>query len=166
VILLARKARFPVHALRERYVVEWDLDLRFEPCPTIQLAFAKCGSTDPLPDMETKLPKEGSSPGGLEGGWDFHDQPPPGEPITGNAQADATLLMSDAINGLSDQTRGHAHLLHFLGLHQMALIVNKTSLITAKAGLARSGPTSLDWIAGNPSRSPRTLAELGERFSS
>jgi len=45
--------------------------------------------------------------------------------ITGAAQADAALLMIDAVEGVREQTRRHAYLLHLLGIHQIAVIVNK-----------------------------------------
>src|ERR1700728_4517701 len=45
--------------------------------------------------------------------------------ITGAAQADAALLMIDAVEGVRKQTRRHAYLLHLLGIHQIAVIVNK-----------------------------------------
>src|ERR1700710_1966594 len=41
--------------------------------------------------------------------------------ITGAAQADAALLMIDAGEGVRDQTRRHAYLLHLLGIHQIAV---------------------------------------------
>src|SRR5262249_50194934 len=37
--------------------------------------------------------------------------------ITGAAQADAALLIVDAVEGVRDQTRRHGYLLHLLGIH-------------------------------------------------
>jgi bifunctional enzyme CysN/CysC len=45
--------------------------------------------------------------------------------ITGAAQADAALLLVDAAEGVRDQTRRHAYLLHLLGIHQVAVVINK-----------------------------------------
>src|SRR5215470_3144089 len=45
--------------------------------------------------------------------------------ITGAAQADAALLMVDATEGVRDQTRRHGYLLHLLGVHQVAVVINK-----------------------------------------
>lgn len=45
--------------------------------------------------------------------------------ITGAAQADAALLLIDAVEGARDQTRRHAHLLRLLGIPQIAVVVNK-----------------------------------------
>jgi sulfate adenylyltransferase large subunit/thioredoxin-dependent adenylylsulfate APS reductase len=45
--------------------------------------------------------------------------------ITGAAQADAALLLIDAAEGVRDQTRRHGYLLHLLGIHQVAVVINK-----------------------------------------
>jgi sulfate adenylyltransferase large subunit/thioredoxin-dependent adenylylsulfate APS reductase len=45
--------------------------------------------------------------------------------ITGAAQADAALLLVDAAEGVRDQTRRHGYLLHLLGIHQVAVVINK-----------------------------------------
>ena len=45
--------------------------------------------------------------------------------ITGASQADAALLIIDAAEGVRDQTRRHGYLLHLLGIHQVAVVINK-----------------------------------------
>jgi bifunctional enzyme CysN/CysC len=45
--------------------------------------------------------------------------------ITGASQADAALLIIDAVEGVRDQTRRHAYLLHLLGISQVAVVINK-----------------------------------------
>src|ERR1700693_644888 len=45
--------------------------------------------------------------------------------ITGASQADAALLLVDAAEGVREQTLRHAYLLHFLGIQQVVVIVNK-----------------------------------------
>jgi bifunctional enzyme CysN/CysC len=45
--------------------------------------------------------------------------------ITGAAQADAAVLIIDALEGVRDQTRRHGYLLHLLGVKQVAVVVNK-----------------------------------------
>jgi sulfate adenylyltransferase large subunit/thioredoxin-dependent adenylylsulfate APS reductase len=45
--------------------------------------------------------------------------------ITGAAQADAALLIIDAAEGVREQTRRHGYLLHLLGIHQVAVVINK-----------------------------------------
>jgi sulfate adenylyltransferase large subunit/phosphoadenylyl-sulfate reductase (thioredoxin) len=49
--------------------------------------------------------------------------------VTGAAQADAALLLVDASEGVRDQTRRHIHLLHLLGVPQLAVVVNKMDRI-------------------------------------
>ncbi|MBK8210856.1 MAG: adenylyl-sulfate kinase [Rhodospirillales bacterium] len=45
--------------------------------------------------------------------------------ITGAAQADAAVLVVDAKDGMQEQTRRHAYLLHLLGIHQIVVAINK-----------------------------------------
>ena len=45
--------------------------------------------------------------------------------ITGAAQADAAVLIIDALEGVRDQTRRHGYLLHLLGIRQVAVVINK-----------------------------------------
>src|SRR6201991_4051973 len=45
--------------------------------------------------------------------------------ITGASQADAALLIIDVMEGVRDQARRHAYLLHLMGIHQIAVVINK-----------------------------------------
>src|SRR5512136_1375932 len=54
--------------------------------------------------------------------------------ITGAAQADAALMIIDAAEGVRDQTRRHAYLLHLLGVRQVAVVVNKMDRVNFDAG--------------------------------
>ena len=45
--------------------------------------------------------------------------------ISGAAQADAAVLVVDATEGVREQTRRHAYMLHLLGLKQVAVVINK-----------------------------------------
>src|SRR4051794_13948498 len=45
--------------------------------------------------------------------------------ITGASQADAAVLIIDALEGVREQTRRHGYLLHLLGIRQLAVVVNK-----------------------------------------
>src|SRR4051812_42062101 len=45
--------------------------------------------------------------------------------ITGAAQADAAILIVDAVEGVRDQTRRHGYLLQLLGIRQVAVVINK-----------------------------------------
>jgi bifunctional enzyme CysN/CysC len=49
--------------------------------------------------------------------------------VTGAAQADAAVLVVDAREGMQEQTRRHAYLLHLLGIHQIVVAVNKMDLV-------------------------------------
>ncbi len=49
--------------------------------------------------------------------------------ITGAARADAALLLIDAAEGVREQTRRHAYLLHLLGIRQVVVILNKMDRI-------------------------------------
>ena len=49
--------------------------------------------------------------------------------VTGAAAADAALLVIDAEQGVSEQTRRHAYLLHLLGVPEVAVVINKMDLV-------------------------------------
>ncbi len=49
--------------------------------------------------------------------------------VTGAASADAALLVIDAAEGVSEQTRRHAYLLGLLGVSQVVVAVNKMDLV-------------------------------------
>src|ERR1700740_293838 len=49
--------------------------------------------------------------------------------ITGASSADAALLMIDAGHGVQQQSRFHGYLLHLLGIHQVAVLVNKMDVV-------------------------------------
>ncbi|MEM7618694.1 MAG: GTP-binding protein [Pseudomonadota bacterium] len=45
--------------------------------------------------------------------------------ISGAAQADAAVLVVDAEEGVQEQTRRHAYMLHLLGMQQICVVMNK-----------------------------------------
>ncbi len=49
--------------------------------------------------------------------------------VTGAAQADAAVLVVDAQEGVQEQTRRHAYLLHLLGIQQVVVAVNKMDTV-------------------------------------
>jgi bifunctional enzyme CysN/CysC len=49
--------------------------------------------------------------------------------ISGAAQADAAILVVDAKEGVREQTRRHAYLLHLLGMRQIVVVVNKMDAV-------------------------------------
>ena len=57
--------------------------------------------------------------------------------ITGASQADAAVLIIDALEGVRDQTRRHGYLLHLLGVKQVAIVVNKMDRVDFSAARFR-----------------------------
>src|ERR1700732_3556856 len=53
--------------------------------------------------------------------------------ITGASQADGAVLIIDALEGVRDQIRRHAYLLHLLGVKQVAVVVNKMDRVDFSA---------------------------------
>ena len=49
--------------------------------------------------------------------------------LSGAAEADAAILMIDATEGVSEQTRRHAYLLRLLGIEQIVVAVNKMDAV-------------------------------------
>jgi len=49
--------------------------------------------------------------------------------ITGSTQAEAALLLVDALEGLREQTHRHAYMLSLLGVKQLMVVINKMDLI-------------------------------------
>ncbi len=49
--------------------------------------------------------------------------------ITGASRAEAALLMIDAGEGVQENTRRHAYMLSMLGIHQIAVVINKMDLV-------------------------------------
>jgi bifunctional enzyme CysN/CysC len=49
--------------------------------------------------------------------------------VSGAASADAALLVIDAAEGVREQSRRHAYLLHLLGVRQVAVVVSKMDLV-------------------------------------
>ncbi|HUI96514.1 MAG TPA: phosphoadenylyl-sulfate reductase [Xanthobacteraceae bacterium] len=54
--------------------------------------------------------------------------------VTGAAQADAALLIVDAVDGMQEQTRRHSRLLQLLGVRQLVVVVNKMDRVDYDAG--------------------------------
>jgi len=49
--------------------------------------------------------------------------------ITGSSQAEAALLLVDAVEGIRDQTRRHCFILGMLGIRQIAVLINKMDMV-------------------------------------
>ncbi|MFV1950885.1 MAG: GTP-binding protein, partial [Nitrospinota bacterium] len=52
--------------------------------------------------------------------------------ITGASQAEAAVLIVDAMEGLQEQTKRHAYILDMLGLKQVVVVINKMDLVDFK----------------------------------
>jgi thioredoxin-dependent adenylylsulfate APS reductase len=63
--------------------------------------------------------------------------------ITGAAQADAAILVIDATEGVREQTRRHGYLLHFLGIRQFVVVINKMDRIAYDATRFREIETEI-----------------------
>ncbi|MBN8964323.1 MAG: phosphoadenosine phosphosulfate reductase family protein [Rhizobiales bacterium] len=63
--------------------------------------------------------------------------------ITGAAQADAAVLVVDAIEGVRDQTRRHGYLLQLLGIRQVVVVINKMDRIAYDATRFREIETDI-----------------------
>lgn len=95
--------------------------------------------------------------------------------ITGAARADAALLLIDATEGVREQTRRHAYLLHLLGIRQVAVVLNKMDRVEfdktvylAIAGEISKYLESLGLLAGQvipiSAREGDGVAKLSERL--
>jgi bifunctional enzyme CysN/CysC len=71
--------------------------------------------------------------------------------VSGAAAADAAILVVDASEGVREQTRRHAYLLHLLGLRQVAVVINKMDRVGHDA-------ETFNDVAGQVTR---YLAEIG-----
>ena len=89
--------------------------------------------------------------------------------ITGAAQADAAILIVDAVEGIREQTRRHAYLLHLLGIRQVLVVVNKMDRIDYNpAGFEALKGDILDYLTGldlNPTAIIPISARHGEGIS-
>jgi thioredoxin-dependent adenylylsulfate APS reductase len=63
--------------------------------------------------------------------------------ITGAAQADAAVLVVDAVEGVRDQTRRHGYLLQLLGIRQVVVVINKMDRISYDATRFREIETDI-----------------------
>jgi bifunctional enzyme CysN/CysC len=69
--------------------------------------------------------------------------------VSGAAQADAAVLVVDAAEGVQEQTRRHAYLLHLLGIHQVLVAVNKLDLVDfSEARFQAVAVAVKDYLAG------------------
>jgi thioredoxin-dependent adenylylsulfate APS reductase len=83
--------------------------------------------------------------------------------ITGAAQADAALLIVDATEGIRDQTRRHGHLLHLLGVRQIAVVINKLDRIGFDAAAFRAIEVEITAHLAGLGLTPTTVIPISAR---
>ena len=83
--------------------------------------------------------------------------------ITGASQADAALLIVDAVEGVREQTRRHGYLLQLLGVHQIAVVINKMDRIDYDAARYEEIKKELSDHLGNLGLTPAAIIPISAR---
>lgn len=83
--------------------------------------------------------------------------------ISGAAAADAAILVVDGSEGVQEQTRRHAYLLHLLGLKQIAVVINKMDMVDhSPEAFARVSEEVKDYL-GSIGVTPRFIVPISAR---
>lgn len=83
--------------------------------------------------------------------------------ISGAAFADAAILVVDAKEGIREQTRRHAYLLHLLGLQNIVVVVNKMDLVGYDAARFAEVSAEITAYLGGIGVSPRCIIPVAAR---
>jgi bifunctional enzyme CysN/CysC len=83
--------------------------------------------------------------------------------ITGASQADAALLIVDAAEGVREQTRRHGYLLQLLGVHQIAVVINKMDRIEYDAARFEEIKKELSDHLGSLGLTPSAIIPISAR---
>ena len=83
--------------------------------------------------------------------------------ITGASQADAALLIVDAVEGVREQTRRHGYLLQLLGVHQVAVVINKMDRIDYDAARYKEIKKELSDHLGSLGLTPAAIIPISAR---
>ncbi len=83
--------------------------------------------------------------------------------ITGASQADAALLLIDAVDGVRDQTRRHAYLLHLLGIRQVVVVINKMDRVGYDDGRFRQIDTEITTLLNGFGLEPSAIIPISAR---
>lgn len=83
--------------------------------------------------------------------------------ITGASQADAALLIVDAVEGVREQTRRHGYLLQLLGVHQIAVVINKMDRIDYDAARYKEIKKELSDHLGSLGLTPAAIIPISAR---
>ncbi len=89
--------------------------------------------------------------------------------ITGASQAEAAVLIVDAVEGVQEQTRRHAYILSLLGLKQLIVIINKMDLLGYEQGRFDEVVTQLNSLLAELGLTPSFIipisAKLGDNLA-
>jgi bifunctional enzyme CysN/CysC len=83
--------------------------------------------------------------------------------VTGAATADAAILVVDASEGVSEQTRRHAYVLRLLGLRQLIVAVNKMDLVGYAETVFRAVASSATAYLASIGLTPAATVPLSAR---
>lgn len=83
--------------------------------------------------------------------------------ISGAAAADAAILVVDGTEGVQEQTRRHAYLLHLLGLQQVAVVINKMDMVEHSAEQYAKVSQEVKDYLGSIGLTPRFIVPISAR---
>jgi thioredoxin-dependent adenylylsulfate APS reductase len=83
--------------------------------------------------------------------------------ITGAAQADAAVLVVDAVEGVQEQTRRHCYLLQLLGIRQIIVVINKMDRVAYDAARFRVIETEITEYLGGLGLAPAEVIPVSAR---
>lgn len=84
--------------------------------------------------------------------------------ISGAAQADAAILVVDAREGVREQTRRHAYLLHLLGMRQIAVVVNKMDAVDHNKSRFKEVAQEVREYLGSINLEPTMIVPISARY--
>ncbi len=83
--------------------------------------------------------------------------------ISGAAAADAAILVVDGTEGVQEQTRRHAYLLHLLGLKQVAVVINKMDMVEDSEKTYKDVSVQVKDYLGSIGLTPRFIVPISAR---
>ena len=83
--------------------------------------------------------------------------------ISGAAAADAAILVVDGTEGVQEQTRRHAYLLHLLGLKQIAVVINKMDMVEHSDKAYKDVSEQVKTYLGSIGITPRFIVPISAR---
>ncbi len=83
--------------------------------------------------------------------------------ISGAAAADAAILVVDGSEGVQEQTRRHAYLLHLLGLRQVAVVINKMDMVGHDPAIYEKVQREVEEYLATIGLTPRFIVPISAR---